>query len=101
MRFIPVSSLRVFEEAVRDIRESVRKNLNARYSNDSSPEPLLHPNIVVDRVFPFRDLDASLIQENNRLHPTRLYVRLNRPGADERNAQQGESSLISYESDMF
>jgi len=43
------------------------------------PEP--HPNIVIERVFPFVDLDHSLLADNR--------------------IEQREPSLISYESNLF
>jgi len=44
-RSTPLNSIRVIEQAVTDIRKNVRRNLEAYYSSESSPELALHPKI--------------------------------------------------------
>jgi len=72
VRPTPLNPIRVIEQAVSDIRENIRRNIEAYYS--SSPEPELHPNVNVEREFPFDDIDPSVInhnaQDDNTLHPS-------------------------------
>jgi len=49
-RLSSVSPVRVTEKAVSDIRESVRRNLETRYSSNSSLEHELHPNVVIELI---------------------------------------------------
>jgi len=69
----PLNSIRVIEQAVPDICENVRRSLEAYYSSKSSPKPELHPNVNIEREFPFDDIDPSVInhnaQDDNTLHP--------------------------------
>jgi len=58
-RSTPLSPVRIIEQAVTDIRENVRRNLEAYYSSESSPEPELHPNVNIEREFPFDNIDSS------------------------------------------
>jgi len=60
----PLNPIRVIEQAVSDIRENVRRNLEAYYSSESSPEPELHPNVNIEREFPFDDIDPSVVNHN-------------------------------------
>jgi len=70
----PLNPIQVIEQAVSDIRENVRRNLEAYYSSESSPEPELHPNVNIEREFTFDDIDLSIINPNERnddaLRPT-------------------------------
>ena len=84
-RISQVNTVRIFEEAVRDIRDNVRRMLEPRYSSDSASGSELYPNIVIERVFSFIDLDHSLLTDKSLL--TRI--------------EQREPSLISYESNLF
>jgi len=100
----PLSPIRIVEQAVIDIRESVRRNLEAYYSSESSPEPELHPNINIEREFPFDDIDPSIINHNGRdedeIHPT--YARSeNTERTESRVSHRGEFSLTSYDSSVF
>ena len=102
-RISPVSPVRIVEEAVRDIRDSVRRNLETRYSSDSSPEPELHPNIIIECEFPFDEVNDSLIHnhtDENRLHPGRTHT-LSISSAPSRLTNRGEFSLTSYDSSIF
>lgn len=72
-----LSPLRILEQTVSDICDCVKRNLETRYSNESSPESETYPNVVVERVFPFDEIDNSLIPDNpdeNRLHSQRTYA---------------------------
>jgi len=62
----PLSPIRVIEQAVTDIRENVRRNLEAYYSSESSPESELHPNVNIEREFPFDNIDPSIINPNEQ-----------------------------------
>ena len=98
-----LSPVRVIIEAVQDIRNSVRRNLERHYSNDSAPEPELSPNVVVEREFPFDELDASIIQNGHDENPV--------PPTDEQAVESVDSdisitlrrefSLSSYDSSIF
>ena len=79
-RISQVNLVRIVEEAVRDICD-VCHVLEPRYSNDSASDSESHPNIIIEHVFPFVDLDHSLLADNR--------------------IEQRESSLISYESNLF
>jgi len=97
-----VSPVRVIEEAVSDIRESVRRNLETRYSSESSPEHELHPNVVIEREFSFDNVDINITTDNNRRdengpHPT--YARSE--SIESRISHRGEFSLTSYDSSVF
>ena len=70
--------MRIVEEAVQDIHDNVRHVLEPRYSNNSASDSESHPNIVIERVFPFVDLDHNSLADNK--------------------SEQREPSLISYES---
>jgi len=97
-----ISPVRIIEEAVSDIRENVRRNLEIRFSNNSSPEYEPHPNVVTEREFPFDNVDISIANNNNGQdengpHPT--YVRLE--SIESRVSHRGEFSLTSYDSNVF
>jgi len=61
-----LNPIQVIEQAVSDIRDNVRRNLEAYYSSESSPEPELHPNVNIEREFPFDDTDPSIINPSER-----------------------------------
>lgn len=103
-RISPLGPVRIVEEAVRDIRDSVRINLESLYSSESSPEPELHPNITVERVIPFEDTDASLLNNNpdeNILHPLRDDALSEIVDTISRTSHRREFSLTSYDGSIF
>jgi len=73
-RFTLLNPIQIVEQAVSDIRDNVRRNLEAYYSSESSPELELHPNVNIEHEFPFDDLDPSIInpseRNNDALRPT-------------------------------
>jgi len=60
----PLNPIRVIEQAVTDIRENIRRNLEAYYSSETSPEPELHPNVNIEREFSFDDINPSVVNRN-------------------------------------
>jgi len=72
--------VRIVEEAVRDIRNNVRRVLEPRYSSDSASDSELI-RILLSSVFSFLDLDHSLLVDNR--------------------IEQQESLLISYKNNLF
>ncbi|XP_039315510.1 uncharacterized protein LOC113006333 [Solenopsis invicta] len=98
-----LSPVRVIAEAVQDIRNSVRRNLERHFSSDSASETELPPNVVVEREFPFNELDPSIIQNGYDGSPI--------PPTDNQPVESIDSnisitlrrefSLSSYDSSVF
>ena len=108
LRPSPLSPVHVLagrvEQAVRDISDSMRRNLATNYSSESSPEPGEHPNIVIEREFPFDDIDVSLLPgpsrtDQNYLQPTN--ARTDISDSDISVTRRREFSLTSYDSSVF
>jgi len=103
-RLTLLSPIQIVEQAVSDIRDNVRRNLEAYYSSESSPEPELHPNVNIEREFLFDDIDPSLINPSERnddaIRPT--YARSeNTERTESRVSHRREFSLTSYDSSIF
>jgi len=97
----PLNPIQVIEQAV---SENVRRSLEAYYSSESSPEPELHPNVNIEREFPFDDIDPSILNPNEQnddtLRPT--YARSeNTEQTESRVSHRREFSLTSYDSSIF
>jgi len=50
-RLTLLSPIQIVKQAVSDIRDNIRRNLEAYYSSENSPEPELHPNVNIEREF--------------------------------------------------
>jgi len=84
------------------IRESVNRNLETRFSSNSSPEHEPHPNVVIEREFPFDNVDISIANNNNKQDengPPPTYARSK--SIESRVSHRGEISLTSYDSSVF
>ncbi|KAM0734148.1 hypothetical protein ACS0PU_012513 [Formica fusca] len=92
-----VSPIRVAVEALRDIRDNVRRNLNALNSSENLFEPELGANVVIEREFSFGELDNSLIANNIELD---VDVESS-ISASSRLTHRREFSLTSYDSNIF
>jgi len=100
----PLNPIRVIEQAVTDIRENVRRNLEAYYSSESSPEPELHPNVNIEHEFPFDDIDLSVVNHNEQnddtLRPTYARSEITEQ-TESRVFHRREFSLTFYDSSIF
>jgi len=74
-----VNPVRIVEEAVWDIRDNVSY---VSWNRDSASDSEPHPNIIIEHVFPFMELDHSLLADKNR-------------------TTKFQSSLISNKSNLF
>jgi len=103
-RLTPLSPIQIVEQAVRDIRDNVRRNLEENYSSESSPEPELHPNVNLEREFSFDDLDPSIIhpseRNNDALRPTDARSE-HTERTESRVSHRREFSLTSYDNSIF
>jgi len=66
----PLNPIQVIEQAVSDIRENVRRNLEVYYSSENSPEIELRSNVNIEREFPFDDIDPSAVNLNEQNNDT-------------------------------
>jgi len=99
-----LNPIQIVEQAVNDIRENVRRSLEAYYLSESSPEPELHPNVNIEREFLFDDIDPSILnlneQNDDALRPT--YTRSeDTEQTESRVSHRREFSLTSYNSRIF
>ncbi|KAM0731569.1 hypothetical protein ACS0PU_002629 [Formica fusca] len=91
-----VSPIRVAVEALRDIRDNVRRNLNELNSSENLSEPELGANVVIEREFSFGELDNSLIANNIELDVDVA----SSISASSRLTHRREFSLTSYDSSI-
>src|SRR5580765_3304672 len=97
IRYSLLSPTRIVEEAVRDIRDNVRRNLNEDYSSGSLAEPELGANVITEREFSFGEIDTDLITSNELQNPVAESI----TSTPSRLTHRSEFSLTSYDSSIF